>query len=115
VSPLRLVTSTSVIRLTPDDEPSVIVVRPAGSVIKLSEVGVQGPPGPGGGAGGAYEHNQTSASDVWTVNHNLSQIPSSVSVILAGREVEADVVHVSANQLLVYLTSPLTGTVRVSP
>lgn len=74
-----------------------------------------GVPGKDGGAGGtSYQHTQSAASASWTVNHNLGRWPSAVSVLSAGSvEVEADVIHVSINQLIVNFAAPFAGLARI--
>jgi hypothetical protein len=55
------------------------------------------------------------AASVVTVNHNLGRQPSAVSVRTSGGLVaEAQVLHVSANQLQIFFDVPLAGVVEVS-
>lgn len=74
-----------------------------------------GPPGSGGGSGATtYQHTQSSASALWTVNHNLGRWPSAVTVLSAGGvEVAAQVNHVSINQLTVTFAAPFAGLARI--
>ncbi len=79
----------------------------------------KGPPGDPGAPGAdstvpgppadTYEHLQTSASDVWVVNHNFGRNPVIAVIGPAGREVEADVLHTSLNQSQVSFNQPITG------
>jgi hypothetical protein len=64
--------------------------------------------------GVAYIHLQTAASAVWTVNHNLGLRPAVTILDSGGNEVEADVVHTSANQLLIRFAIPITGLARLT-
>lgn len=75
---------------------------------------VIGPPGPPGAGGNRYVHTQASAASTWTVNHNLAAQPAGVSVrTVGGVEVEAQVTHVSANQLIVTFAAPASGSVVI--
>lgn len=83
------------------------------------ETGPQGPtgatgadstvPGPVGPPADTYEHLQNSPTDVWVVNHNFGRNPTVSIVDSAGREVEADVLHTSLNQVQVSFNLPATG------
>lgn len=66
-----------------------------------------------GGGGGAtnYTHLQPTPSDTWTVNHNLGFFPDT-EVFVGAEKVTAQVLNVSANQLLVYWSTPRSGSVR---
>ncbi len=86
--------------------------------------GLRGPPGTTGpkgergvrgysGAGETPIYERTcEASATWTVNHNLGRRPSVSLVTPGGAEFDAEVVHVSENQLVVYLAAPAAGCVR---
>jgi len=65
-------------------------------------------------SGVAYTHTQSVPLAVWTVNHNLGTRPAVAIVDSGGNEVEADVVHVSANQLLIRFAIPFTGLARLT-
>lgn len=68
----------------------------------------------GGGFSG-YEHLQPAAASSWTVNHLLGRRPAAVSVLSPGGvEVDAAVIHVTTNQLVVEFAQPYSGSVRVS-
>lgn len=66
------------------------------------------------GAGGnlKYIHSQTTESAEWIVNHNLGEKPVAEIISTGGAVVEADVLHVSVNQFLVYFSAPNIGQVR---
>lgn len=94
-----------------DDTPDVLVETPPQAEIVLSEVGLRGLAGAGATV---FEHQQLVASDTWIVNHNLGHEPAAVQILTLGRvEFEADITHVSDNQLVVQTVSPSTGIVRV--
>ena len=48
-----------------------------------------------------YTHNQSSASDTWTITHNLNRFPSVTVVDSADTIVYGTVVYNSANQLTI--------------
>ncbi len=70
-----------------------------------------GPPGPPSAAA-SYTHTQASASDTWTVNHNLGVKPHVAVLSPGGVEVEASVVHVSTNQCVIQFAAPYVGSAR---
>jgi hypothetical protein len=76
------------------------------------EMGPQGPPGPPGASGGAYVHQQLTPATMWIINHNLGFYPD-VTVLSTGlAEVDAEVVHISVNQVRVYFVTPFAGIAR---
>jgi hypothetical protein len=87
------------------ETPSVVIQRE----------GIRGLPG-ANGEGATYEHVQDTSASEWVVNHNLGVYPTAVAVFLtSGQEIEADVVHMSTNQLRVFFVAPQSGFVRISP
>lgn len=86
---------------------SVAPVAGGGPVAVVSA----GPPGADGVAT-SFTHSQVSPSADWVVNHNLGVRPLVTVLSVGGVEIEANVVHVNANQLRVYFASPQTGSVR---
>jgi hypothetical protein len=70
--------------------------------------------GSGGGGGGltAFEHIQNTPATTWTINHNLGYYPDIHVYSSGGSEVTAEIVHVSANQALIYFSAPTTGRAR---
>lgn len=81
-----------------------------GALVKVVTAGVQGPPG----IVARHEHVQASAAATWTVNHNLGVWPSAVTVLSPGGvEVNAEVVHVSVNQLTIHFAAPYAGRARI--
>lgn len=59
-----------------------------------------------------FTFTQSAASTTWTVNHNLGFRPDVSLTTVGGQEFEADIIHTSTNQCIVYLTSPLAGQAR---
>lgn len=85
------------------------------SSVSLINTGLMGPPGPPGppgptGPGEEYHrHDQGTPADLWTVNHNFGQRPVVGVFDTGGREVWAEVIHFSDNQVLIYFDGPLAG------
>lgn len=78
-------------------------------ILETAEQGPPGPPGADGSIGGAYEHIQAVASDVWTVNHNLGYRPAASLLTVGGKEMWAEVIHTNTNQFVAYFDTPTTG------
>lgn len=76
--------------------------------VTFSRTGSPGPSGTGG-----YNHSQGSASNTWTINHNLGYKPSVTLFTLGGVEFDAEVIHTSVNQCVVSLVIPTAGTARL--
>jgi hypothetical protein len=59
-----------------------------------------------------FLHTQNSPASEWIVNHNLGVKPNAAVLDTGGNVVDAQVLHISANQLRVYFSSAQTGAVR---
>ena len=81
------------------------------SVIELSVVGPQGPPG---AAFSTYTHVQSTPATIWTINHNLGYRPSVELLDSGSQEIEGDVIHPSLNQTIVTLTPATAGVARLT-
>lgn len=100
--------------------PTVVVVQATApiAVVKAAPARVavtqSGPPGPAGADGATldFEHVQSDASTEWIVNHNLGVEPLVTVLTPGGVEMEANIVHVSVNQVRIYFASAQTGRVR---
>lgn len=88
-----------------------IGVTAALALMLTAEQGPAGPPGPAGAAQ-AFVYTQSSPASTWTVNHNLGAKPTVTVFTVGGVELEANVVHLSVNQLQVLLAAPMAGSVR---
>ena len=69
-----------------------------------------GPEGPHGFAG--YIHQQTVASDVWDVQHNLGYWPIIAIANDAGDAIEAQIVHPDLSYSQITFAAPQTGFAR---
>ena len=67
------------------------------------------PPAPGL----AYVHNQSLASLVWTINHNLGYVPSVELFDAGSQEFDAEVSHPTVNQAVISLTIATSGFARL--
>ena len=77
------------------ERPVAAVIGPPGNVVR-------------------HVHQQPVPSTVWTINHNLGFVPSSVSIrSTGGAEVDADVLHISANQLTITFLIPFAGSAYI--
>ena len=56
-----------------------------------------------------YTHNQSVASAVWSVTHDLGRYPSVTVVDSSGAEVKGDVQYTSANTLEIRFSAPFAG------
>lgn len=73
-----------------------------------------GPKGDDGADGATldFEHVQTDPSDEWIINHNFGVRPSVSVLSVGGVEMEAQVVHMSVNQVRIYFASAQAGRAR---
>jgi hypothetical protein len=65
-----------------------------------------------GSPGQIYEHVQSSAAQIWTVQHNLGTYPIPEITDLARVAVDADYYHLDSNTLIVSNFAAFTGYVR---
>ena len=56
-----------------------------------------------------YVHTQGTASNSWTINHNLGKYPSATVVDSAGSVVVGDVNYITLNQIIVNFSSSFSG------
>ena len=83
----------------------------ANLVTAINELAAKGTPA---GSGLAFIHQQWSPASVWTINHNLGVRPAVTILDVGGNEVQADVTHMSANQLLIRFAMALAGVARLT-
>lgn len=84
---------------------------PKGAKGDTGDTGPQGATGPQGppGTDKHYTHDQMTASDTWTVVHNLGKFPAVSVVDSAGSEVEGLISHVSNNSLILEFSAAFSG------
>lgn len=97
--------------LTPGASVATVQLLAAG---ERGPAGPAGPQGPAGASAAGYLHNQSSASSVWTINHNLGFKPGVTLYTVGGAEFEAEVTHTSDNQCVVSLAALSAGYARCS-
>lgn len=62
----------------------------------------------------SYTHEQTSANNVWTINHGLGYRPSVTVFDNSYFEVEGDITHVDQNNVQIEFSIAITGTAYLS-
>ena len=84
----------------------------------VAEIATRGPQGakgnPGTPATGAGTDFPQSAALQWTINHNFGYRPSVELIDSSGREVDAEIQHLSANTVRVTFLTPTAGTARLT-
>lgn len=105
-------TNTLTVGVSAGPAPINVALAPVADPISvtLSPVGAAGPQGP---AAVAFEFIQSTPSIVWIINHNLGFKPIVSTYTSGGVEFVADVIHISNNQLQVYLSVGVAGTARL--
>lgn len=86
----------------------VVKVEPVIPVVRVTAPGPQGST-----AEVFYVHTQSTASDTWTINHNLGGEPTAVVLDSAGTQCEGTFSYPSKNQMVITFTAPFTGTAYV--
>lgn len=56
-----------------------------------------------------YVHVQNTASDIWTVNHNLNKFPSANMVLSTGQQGYGDITYIDENTLTISFASTESG------
>ncbi|TFZ81157.1 hypothetical protein [Candidatus Macondimonas diazotrophica] len=77
-----------------------VVTHAGGGVIDVNFSGL---------GGSTYKHTQASASDTWTVNHNLGYNPTVQVFNSGGQVVIADISHTSLNQTVISASLAFSG------
>jgi len=52
---------------------------------------------------------QTTAMNVWTINHNLNQFPSVTLVDINSKNILADIQYINSNQIIATFSQPVAG------
>lgn len=102
---------SNTITVTEGNGGTTVVTVPVTSVVTATTVGPQGPKGE---AGAGYNHQQTTASTTWTINHNLGFRPSVELLDSGSQEIEGEVSHPSINQTVVTLNLATAGLARLT-
>jgi hypothetical protein len=65
-------------------------------------------------AGETFTHIQSSPATTWTINHNLGFQPACEIFSVGGAEIDAEVIHTSVNQTVIYFAFPVAGSARLN-
>lgn len=78
--------------------------------------GIQGPTGPQGEPSGPvyYSHTQYSASDTWTITHNLGYYPNVTVMDSAGTIVEGSIGYPNVNTVVLTFSAAFAGNAHLS-
>lgn len=87
--------------------PNAIRVRTSAG---WQDIAIQGAPG---AAMATYRHTQGTAAATWTVIHNLGRLPVVTVLDSSNQEIEAQVDHVSINQLTISFAGPTSGSALI--
>jgi hypothetical protein len=90
-----------------------IIVQPIIPQITVAAPGPQGPAGAFDPADIFYVHTQASASNTWTINHNLNGNPTAVVLDSAGTQCEGTFSYPTMNQMVIAFTAAFSGTAYV--
>jgi hypothetical protein len=89
-----------------------IVVNNHAPEVIISEVGIQGIPGPVAPVPVSlfsYTYNQQTSAKTWNINHNLNYRPGVFAIDYGGNIMEGDIVHIDANNVQLNFSIPVTG------
>lgn len=100
--PVSLALQSQGVKATVNTQPSVQLALAAvlGSTGGISNSGIL--------------HNQMTPAMTWTINHNLGFVPSVEVYSVGGAEIDADVLHISANQTQINFVTPTAGSARLN-
>lgn len=94
----------------PSDALTLGPVENTASVLLSLAGAIRGERGPAG-FGDSYSNDFGAPALSWVVNHNLGRYPV-LKILSAGNvEIEAEVVHASVNQAVIYFAGPQAGRV----
>ncbi len=79
------------------------------SPVEWTVVAQTGPAGADGTGDANFMHEQSPASDLWTITHNMNKYPSVTVIDSGGDEVEGDLVYVSLNVVQITYSSAFAG------
>ena len=58
----------------------------------------------------SYQHNQTTSSTSWVINHNLNKYPSVIIILSDGTKVEGSIIYNGYNVVSVVFGTAIYGT-----
>lgn len=102
------------------DVPSSVAT---GKYVRQIVVTAPGPQGPAGTSGVqadevtalvSYTHNQSLASDLWTIVHNLNFFPAATVFDSGESQVEGNVTHTNETTLTIAFSAPISGKAHLS-
>lgn len=102
------------------DVPSSVTTGKTVRQILVTAPGPQGPSGLSGVQEGevvslvSYRHIQSTASNTWTVTHNLNFYPNVTIYDSAGSMVEGSIDHQNATSLTITFSGPISGKAYLS-
>lgn len=82
-------------------------------ISRVAVQGIRGERGPSGVAGDSFEFSQSSPALQWSISHNLGRRPIVELFSVGGAEIDADVLHISTDQVLVNFLLPTAGSARL--
>jgi len=114
ISPIELTNRVNTVRIAAAPI-AVVIANPATPIdVSIAEImrGPAGPPGPQGPTGGAasFVYTQQSASDRWTIQHNLGSFPAVTVIDSAGDWMIADFSFISPDMLEIKFAVATSGT-----
>lgn len=105
------------------DQNQTVVVVTGGSVQQVRQdatqtavvtaAGPRGPAGPSGAEEDSFDFVQLTPALQWSISHNLGRRPIVELFSAGGMEIEADVQHLSLDQVIVYFITPTAGAARL--
>jgi len=79
----------------------------------ISNAGPRGPTGPSGADEDSFDFQQASPALQWSISHNLGRRPIVELFSVGGAEIDADVTHLSNDQVIVNFVIPTAGSARL--
>lgn len=87
---------------------------PAGPIGPIGPQGIQGPKGDIGDPASYYVHEQTVASSVWEIHHNIGRLPKVTVIDSGGSEVEGENHYPNLNTVIITFSAPFGGFAYIS-
>ena len=107
--PMIIEDSTVLLLIDEGEEQAAVMLEEQETIVMTVE-GPQGTGGPSGvGSDKHYVHEQDTASDTWTIDHNLGKHPAIIVVDSSGQQWLVQVQHNSTSQAVVSLSGAMSG------